>query len=189
MNKSFTAGVFGGFMVTVSVALSTWIVTSRFNPSLGDLISIASVLSLAGLIGAASPGLARLLSRAQRSPRIFLSYSAADAVFAKEIEDVLRQSGAQVWVDQKRVNVGDSIETKIDEALNNSSLAVFVIGEPLGSWAQFELQRAIAGGVRVIPIITSSARIDSIPPVLKNLKWIDLAADRDHDFSDLRKVM
>lgn len=72
---------------------------------------------------------------------IFISYSWADSVFARNIARQLNEQGHQVWIDYQNLNLAEPLAPQLASAIRAADL-VLVIRSPrtwLSRWVQFEL--------------------------------------------------
>ena len=73
---------------------------------------------------------------------VFLSHSSKDKATVRQIAERLRAGGLRVWLDEWEIRPGDSIPTKIEEGLEQSTVLVLCMSaNSLGSdWAIVESQ-------------------------------------------------
>ena len=78
--------------------------------------------------------------------------------FVRELADLLRANGAEVWYDEFVLKVGDSLRREIDRGLANSKFGVVILSESFfgKEWPQRELDGLVAlmtqGQNRILPI-------------------------------------
>jgi hypothetical protein len=123
--------------------------------------------------------------------RVFVSYSHADAEFAKRLASELEIRGAGVWLDVKQIKLGDSVSMGIERALTTSDVVCLVLSRhsKLSRWVDREYRAALAeqlerpeGGLKIIPI-----RIDetALPTLIKDIRFADFRRDFSGAFEDL----
>jgi TIR domain-containing protein len=80
-----------------------------------------------------------------RSVGVFLSHCHTDKPFARKLASDLRAAGARVWLDEAEIRVGDSLITKVTEAIDTMDyLAVLLSPEAVASeWVRRELDLAL----------------------------------------------
>ena len=117
-----------------------------------------------------------------RSRRVFLSYSHDYKNTAREVTDILRQSGAKVWIDEEQIKPGDSISNTIQGAISDSDTFIALITNQPKENLLYELNIAKNNGLKVIPVLLR--QID-LPPDLKDLSYIDLSIDKENGFRKL----
>jgi hypothetical protein len=112
------------------------------------------------------------------SPSVFVSYSNQDFEIAKRLVSDLEIKGVRIWIDQRSLQIGDSIVKAIDDAITESEAIIVLISRnSLNSrWCQEEwwasLYRAIEGGKMLfIPILLDDC---SPGPLIGHRKYIDL---------------
>jgi hypothetical protein len=94
-----------------------------------------------------------------RDPRVFISYSHRDQEFVLALMEELKRRGVRVWIDQVELVVGDSLVTRIGDAIQQGDFVVGVISPHSveSSWCQKELALAVTRGINekrvtVLPI-------------------------------------
>jgi hypothetical protein len=107
----------------------------------------------------------------------FLSHSSKDKPFIRQLSSDLVKEGIDVWLDERKILVGDSITEKIGQGLAQSDYFVIALSETsIGSaWVQKELSGALIREVEkrqvtVLPILISECQI---PDMLKDKKYAD----------------
>jgi hypothetical protein len=90
-----------------------------------------------------------------RSQQVFISYSRADAEWAKSFANALKRRGIRVWLDQFQSPVGKSVDEALEAGLRESDVLVTLI-DPQTSFKPnfyFELGAAIGMGKLLVPIV------------------------------------
>lgn len=110
-------------------------------------------------------------------PSIFLAHSSQDKFFVRRLAEELRQNGANVWIDEAEIKVGDSLSEIIGKAIKETDYFGVVLSHNSvnSEWVQKELQIAIQkeireGKVVVLPILMESVEI---PPFLIDKLYAD----------------
>ncbi|MDZ7302679.1 MAG: TIR domain-containing protein [candidate division KSB1 bacterium] len=109
-------------------------------------------------------------------PRIFISHTweAEDNALTHRLEKVLRDTGAEVWVDHAGIRPGDSLPKQINDALGWCNILVLVWSKAAkdSHWVELEWFNALTLRKRIIPCL-----IDDIPlpPILAHLAYIDFS--------------
>ena len=105
---------------------------------------------------------------------VFLSYSAEDKEWVSEFHEALREAGKKAWYDVEDLKPGDRWQEKIQEALRESeTLIVIVSRKTLNSkWVFFELGAAVAGGKKIIPVVTGDVDYKDIHPSLTRFQFL-----------------
>jgi len=63
------------------------------------------------------------------NPLIFLSHPGEDTPFARELAQLLRPAGVDVWLDVERLEPGDRWEHKIEDGLRQATAMVLYVGK------------------------------------------------------------
>ena len=100
--------------------------------------------------------------RARRRPSAFLSYNHRDRLFVRKLALHLKGSGIDVWHDERDLNIGESIATKVSDAIHAYDFVVAILSSNSvgSSWVQHELQLAVTQQIET--------RVTKVLPVLKN---------------------
>lgn len=103
--------------------------------------------------------------REQKRPGIFISHNHRDKPFARRVADDLRRAGANVWIDQAEIQLGDSLIEKIRSGIDDMDyLAVVLSPDSVKSnWVRKEVKIAyeqeIKGKrVKVLPLLYKACR-------------------------------
>lgn len=129
----------------------------------------------------ASKTVAEAINIARKTPRIFISHTHADSVQAHQIAEALRQLGAQPWLAENELMIGDTINQSVDNALRNSDWALVLVSPNsiTSSVAQREVTAALReesrrNRVYVIPALIGG---DKPPSELRDRLYADLRYD------------
>jgi len=111
--------------------------------------------------------------------KVFISHSSTDKKFVRTLKDCLIENSINTWVDEDQLELGDSLLTKLEEALNESSHLVIVLSPNSveSEWVKYELKKALENNrtglmQKIIPI---KFRECVIPEELKDLLYADLS--------------
>lgn len=137
-----------------------------------------------------------VIVRAQRSEatslavKVFISHSSQDKPWVRRLVDDLERHGLSVWLDERRMRIGDSIVGEINRALRAADRLIIVLSRHsvASAWVDNELEYALmaekkrSGGMRILPI-----RLDDceIPPLLRGRLYADFSRDYDVAFGML----
>lgn len=124
---------------------------------------------------------------------VFLCHSSLDKGFVRMVNDDLRRMGAETWLDENNIKVGESLVEKISEGLESSQfLAVFLSPASVKSkwmkkeWQSF-LSRQLAGNsVTILPALVEKT---PIPAILADLKYADFSKDYHDGLKELRSAL
>jgi hypothetical protein len=116
-------------------------------------------------------------------PTVFISYSTEDASFARFLFKALGDRSIKVWLDENEIRVGDSLTTRIGEALHSNDFMIIVLSPASGrsEWVKKELAEAMTKEIKqkrvvVLPVIY---RRCEIPAFLTDKKYADFTTDSD----------
>lgn len=120
---------------------------------------------------------------------VFLSYSSVDKLVVRDLAVRLRDRGLRVWLDDWEIQPGDSIPSKIESGLENSSVLVLCMSEHalgsdwprLESWT-FRFRDPLNHNRRFIPL-----RLDDATPTgsLAQFLYVDWRDRTENEFAKL----
>jgi hypothetical protein len=75
---------------------------------------------------------------------IFICYSWADALFVRNLMQILDERGQHVWIDYTQLNLDQPLEPQLEQAICTADLFLFVdsTSARISRWVQFELSLA-----------------------------------------------
>ncbi|CAN5443569.1 hypothetical protein BH09VER1_BH09VER1_56550 [soil metagenome] len=116
----------------------------------------------------------------QSSRRVaFLSHSSMDKVFVRQLAADLTANGIDVWLDEQRIRVGDSIPEKIAQGLAGSDFFLIGMSEHSATspWVQKELNNALVTEVqrRNVHILPLKLDDSPMPQVIADKKYADFS--------------
>jgi len=123
-----------------------------------------------------------------KSKTTFISYSRVDTDFVINLTKDLRLAGANIWLDQIDIGVGERWDNSVQNALLNcSSLLVIYSPDSVASENVLDEVYYILGEKRkVIPILYKKCEI---PFRLKRLQYIDFTQDYSQGIQKLLALM
>lgn len=118
---------------------------------------------------------------------VFISYSHNDEEFVNKFAAHLVKQNTHVWVDTWNLNVGDSILSKIQEAIEESSALLVVLSKASveSEWCKKELNSGLMRELEekkviVLPVLLEDCKI---PLFLKEKKYADFRSSFDSGLS------
>ena len=123
---------------------------------------------------------------------IFLSHRKDDAVLAERLARELEAAGHQVWFDEWKIDIGDSIVERINQGLEGTAYLVLCYSSSgLSPWVDREwmstLARQLSGQpVKLLPVLLSGG---SAPAILADIKYADLIKDWDQGVQALLRAI
>jgi hypothetical protein len=125
-------------------------------------------------------------------PNVFISYRHSDAQEAEQLAKEIRDAGHQVWFDEWKIDVGDSIVELIDEGLEGTTYLVLCYSESgMSPWVNREWMSVLARqlsscGVKVLPVLLTGGQP---PAILADIKYANLVKDWSKGVSDLLRAI
>lgn len=111
---------------------------------------------------------------------IFISYCHNDKQLVYEITDALENSGLNLWIDKKDINVGDNLLMSILMGIQQSDFAILFISNSTkhSNFSKAELENIMTEMIRknlnwyVVKI--DDINVDDVLPLLSNYKYFEL---------------
>lgn len=126
-----------------------------------------------------------------KTAKIFISHSSKDKEFARRLSNDLQARNVPVWFDELEIKVGDSLNNKIQEGINESGwLGIILSKNSVQSpWVEQELNAALSKELEkkqvfVLPIVIDECEI---PLFLKDKLFADFRTDYDNGLGVLLK--
>ncbi len=99
-------------------------------------------------------------------PKVFISHNHRDKPFVRDLKARLELDGMEVWLDEERLNIGESLVISISDALKAADFVVAVISSNsvASRWVQEEVQQALShqlesGRVKVLPVVKNRCAV------------------------------
>ena len=107
-------------------------------------------------------------------PDLFISYSRRDGDFVRRLHGVLAERGRDVWVDWEDIPAAEPWRDELHAGLEESEALAFVITpDSLASdECAVELERAVEGGKRILPLVLREPDGEQVPEPLAARNWI-----------------
>lgn len=111
------------------------------------------------------------------NPSIFISHSSLDKPFARKLDAALSRCGADVFLDERSIEVGQSIPKRIAEGIQAATYFVLVVSanSNQSKWVQDELDRATMRAVSGAGALLMPVRIEdvAIPAAVSHIQCAD----------------
>jgi hypothetical protein len=124
---------------------------------------------------------------------VFISHRGCDDALAAQLAGEIRTAGHDIWIDEERIDIGDSIVQRINEGLEGASYLVLCCSSAgvMSPWMSREWMSALArqlngAGVKVLPVRLSGG---DLPAILADVKYADTAADWANGVGQLLKAI
>lgn len=120
----------------------------------------------------------------KEKPKVFISYSTEDSVFADLIKLKLNAANIEVWMDQDKLNAGEEWRNEIDLGIINSNCLLLILTPESckSSYVTYEWAFAIGRNKKVIPLLYVSSEIH---PRLSVLQYLDFTNQRKGPWEQL----
>ena len=123
---------------------------------------------------------------------VFISHRKADVALAEQLAQEVKGAGHDVWFDDWKIDIGDSIVERINEGLEGMSYLVLCYSSSgMSAWVNREwmptLSRQLSGQpVKILPVLLSGGEP---PAILADIKYADLIKDWSRGVQDLLKAI
>ena len=124
---------------------------------------------------------------------IFLSHSSANKPFVRKLGNSLTALGHNVWLDEWKIRVGDSIVEKVSEGIEKADFVVVVLSSTsvASRWVEREWQAKYwdeinRRRVHILPVLLDSCRI---PQLLRDKKYADFRTNYEKALFDLAESL
>jgi hypothetical protein len=179
-----------------TIAGTTPFVPSDLNPLLEWAQSLGALqpsLLAEDLVDAAESK-KELRHEEERDRRVaFLSHSSLDKPFIRQLAADLTANGVDVWLDEQRIRVGDSIPEKIALGLAGSDFFLIGMSEHSASspWVQKELNNALVNEVqrRKVHILPLKLDDSPMPQIVADKKYADFSKSYKAGLDDLLNAL
>lgn len=119
----------------------------------------------------------------------FLSHSSTDKPFIRQLAADLTANGIDVWLDEQRIRVGDSIPEKIAQGLAGSDFFLIAMSKSSANslWVQKELNNALVNEVqrRKVHILPLKLDESPMPQIIVDKKYADFSTSYKLGLDDL----
>jgi len=127
-----------------------------------------------------------------KSPKVFISHNSKDKPFVRRLAQSLNSHHITCWIDEAEIRLGDSLVSKISNAIKDIDLIIAVISNNsvYSNWVRQELDWAMTKEIEgnrivVIPIIIDKC---DIPFFLANKLYGDFSDESQYHSSLIRLV-
>ncbi|WP_254446994.1 CHASE2 domain-containing protein [Dolichospermum sp. UHCC 0259] len=111
---------------------------------------------------------------------VFVSYSNADADFARKLNDTLQIQNKTTWFDQESIISGSEFAEELYKGIELSNNFLFIISPNSisSNYCATEVEYAVKMNKRIVTLLYLPVDINSLHPALAKVQWIDF---RKHD--------
>jgi TIR domain len=125
----------------------------------------------------------------------FISYARRphDREFVDWLSEELRQRGKQIWLDRSNIEPAADWRTRITKGIEQANAFIFVISPDSANSRECakELEVAVDGHKRIIPVIFRPVPENSLPAALTTPNWISFEDEeaRAHEVDELIEAL
>lgn len=175
-----------------TIAGITPFVTSDLNPLLewaNTLGALKPDLLAEDLVDAAAEQKEQRHNNEKSRIIAFLSHSSADKPFIRQLAADLTANGIDVWLDEQKIRVGDSIPEKLAQGLAGSDFFLIAMSKNSSgsAWVQKELNNALVNEVQRRKVHILPVRLDDtpMPQIIADKKYADFSKSYKSGLEDL----
>ena len=125
-----------------------------------------------------------------RRNSVFISYTHKDKRFVERMARDLRSLGCEVWLDEWRIKVGDSLLKEVGKAIREAKWMVLVLSPAAvaSEWVNAELRNALARELKEknVFVLTVVRKKVELPEVLRDRFYADFTKSYENGFKVLR---
>lgn len=122
---------------------------------------------------------------------VFISYSQKDKERVSLFASLMTQNGFDVWMDVKKISLGESIVSAISNGLDNSDIYMVFISNNSNqsSWVTEELNIALTKNIetkkpQIVPVLLDNCKI---PPILTGRLYLDARDSIQNALKNIKK--
>ncbi len=111
-----------------------------------------------------------------RQTEIFVSYAREDAAVVERLAGEIASRGREAWLDRDDLSPAGEWRDEIGAAIERADACAFVLSPDFVASAEcaVELERAVRGGKRLVPLVAREVDPAAVPEALARLNWIAL---------------
>ncbi|MDJ0676810.1 MAG: TIR domain-containing protein [Calothrix sp. MO_167.B42] len=125
--------------------------------------------------------------------QVFLSYADEDRATMEKVRKSLRREGITVWTNLTDIKTGEAFQSAINRGIEQADNLVYLLSPDSinSTYCQQELDLALSYNKRIIPILVRTTDPTQVPPILKDLQYIDLTDNLQEDnyFTDESQLL
>ena len=125
-------------------------------------------------------------------PLVFISYSSKNVAMARRLATDLQSEQMDVWLDEKKILVGDSIHQKIEEGISNCDYLILLVSQESmqSNWVQDEINVARMREKNqrqtiLLPTILRGVDTSCLPALLSDKKFTKFAPKYEDGLREL----
>ena len=132
-----------------------------------------------------------ILSRPEA--RLFVCHASEDKPIARKLTSYLIAQGADVWLDEVEIRVGESIVEKVNSGLEAASHLVVLLSRNSVDkpWVKRELSAALMRQLSDRAVTVLPVRLDDslVPTILSDIKYADCRVDAASGFQEIANAV
>jgi hypothetical protein len=120
-------------------------------------------------------------SEGLRKYDVFLSHAGADTQAARQLVEILRRNGLDVWFDKDNLQPGDPWMATLERAISDASaMIVYIGGLGIQTWVDREVRFGLVRNTQgreafsFIPVLGEGADPATLPPFVQQHQFVDL---------------
>ena len=114
---------------------------------------------------------------------IFISYSEEDEEITQKIANTLKRESFTIWTNKTDIKAGAKFQEQINKGIEEADNLIYLISaNSLRSrYCQQEIEYALANNKRIVPLLVEKIQIETIPPEILALQFLDFTEYEDPD--------
>lgn len=122
---------------------------------------------------------------------VFISYSRADADFARRLNEALQFQGKTTWFDQESIPSGSHYQEEIHQGIQSADNFLFVISPRSihSPYCDDEVDYANVLGKRILTVLYQPVEVTEVPQRLARIQWVDFTSDRGDFYTKFSELI
>jgi hypothetical protein len=122
---------------------------------------------------------------------VFISYSRADADFARKLNDELQLQGKRTWFDQESIASGADFAQEIKQGINACDNFLFILSPRSvnSPYCAEEVEYAAQLNKRFVTVLHRQVNSDELHPELAKVQWIDFNHNEGDFHANFRQLV
>ena len=114
---------------------------------------------------------------------VFISYSEEDGEITQKIANTLKRESLTIWTNKTDIKAGAEFQKQINKGIEEADNLIYLISaNSLRSrYCQQEIEYALANNKRIVPLLVEKIQLETIPPEILTLQFIDFTEYKNKD--------
>jgi hypothetical protein len=107
-------------------------------------------------------------------PKVFISYSHSDKLWARKFAETIASNGVEVWFDEFNIKPGEPLVESLEKGLRESDAVVLLLNAENINRPNlfFEIGAALGMNKAIIPVVPEGFEYHRLPLPLQRIKFL-----------------